>query len=60
MTDHPKEPTAKQWKRRALRAEQELKLLQDHETSRELRNIERMRGYDEALNPINWALEQQA
>ena len=67
MTDHPKEPTAKQWKRRALLAEEQVEFLQRvraHETSQELRTGRELAALrvalTEARDAINWALEQQA
>jgi len=65
MTE-PKEPTAKQWKRRALQAEQQVEFLQaararesDHEI-RQFRELAALRvALKEAQEVINWALEQQ-
>ena len=65
MTD-PREPTAKQWKRRALQAEQQVEFLQgvramEAETEmRQYRELAALRvALKEAQEAINWALEQQ-
>ena len=65
MTE-PREPTLKQWKRRALQAEQQVEFLQE---ARALGSTNEMRQYrelaalrvalKEAQEVINWALEQQ-
>ena len=66
MTD-PREPTAKQWKRRALQAEQQVEFLQGVRASeadkemRQFRELAALRvALKEAQEIINWALEQQA
>ena len=65
MTE-PREPTAKQWKRRALQAEQQVEFLQgframEAETEmRQFRELAALRvALKEANEIINWALEQQ-
>ena len=65
MTD-PREPTAKQWKRRALQAEQQVEFLQGVRASeagkemRQFRELAALRvALKEAQEIINWALEQQ-
>ena len=65
MTD-PREPTAKQWKRRALQAEQQVEFLQGVRASeagkemRQFRELAALRvALKEAQEVINWALEQQ-
>ena len=62
----PREPTAKQWKRRALQAEQQVEFLQglrarEADTEmRQYRELAAMRvALKEAQEVINWALEQQ-
>ena len=62
----PREPTARQWKRRALQAEQQVELLQglrarEADTEmRQYRELAAMRvALKEAQEVINWALEQQ-
>ena len=65
MTE-PREPTARQWKRRALQAEQQVEFLQrvrameaDQEI-RQYRELVALRvALKEAQEVINWALEQQ-
>ena len=61
-----KEPTLKQWKRRALHAEQQVEFLQGvraMETEMEMcrfRELAALRvALKEAQEVINWALEQQ-
>lgn len=61
-----REPTAKQWKRRALQAEQQVAFLQQvraHESENELRQIRELSALRVALKEakeiIEWALEQQ-
>ena len=62
----PREPTARQWKRRALQAEQQVEFLQrvrameaDQEI-RQYRELAALRvALKEAQEVINWALEQQ-
>lgn len=61
-----REPTAKQWKRRALQAEQQVAFLQQvraHESENEMRQIRELSvlrvALKEAKEIIEWALEQQ-
>ena len=61
-----REPTPKQWKRRALQAEQQVAFLQQvraHESENELRQIRELSALRVALKEaqeiIEWALEQQ-
>ena len=65
MTE-PREPTLKQWKRRALQAEQQVEFLQEvraREAATEIRQYREMAALrvalKEAQEVINWALEQQ-
>ena len=65
MTE-PREPTLKQWKRRALQAEQQVEFLQGvrareaHDEMRQFRELAALRvALKEAQEIINWALEQQ-
>lgn len=65
MTEE-REPTAKQWKRRALQAEQQVEFLQGvraNETDKEMRQFRELAALrvalKEAQEAINWALEQQ-
>lgn len=65
MTE-PREPTLKQWKRRALQAEQQAAFLQEvraMESAREMRQFREVAALrvalKEAQEVINWALEQQ-
>ena len=65
MTE-PREPTAKQWKRRALHAEQQVEFLQSvraRETEMEMQTFRELAALRVALKEaneiINWALEQQ-
>ena len=65
MTE-PREPTAKQWKRRALQAEQQVEFLQGvraSEAGKEMRQFRELAvlrvALKEAQEVINWALEQQ-
>ena len=65
MTD-PREPTLKQWKRRALQAEQQVEFLQGlrareaYDEMRQFRELAALRvALKEAQEVINWALEQQ-
>ena len=65
MTE-PREPTAKQWKRRALQAEQQVEFLQEvraREADKEMRQFRELAALwvalKEAQEIINWALEQQ-
>ena len=65
MTE-PREPTLKQWKRRALQAEQQVEFLQGVRASeagkemRQFRELAALRvALKEAQEVINWALEQQ-
>lgn len=51
MTE-PREPTLKQWKRRALQAEQQVEFLQGELAALRV-------ALKEAQEIINWALEQQ-
>jgi hypothetical protein len=60
------EPTLKQWKRRALQAEQQVELLQNiraMESGREMRQFRELAALRAALKEaseiIQWALEQQ-
>ena len=62
----PREPTARQWKRRALQAEQQVEFLQGVRASeagkemRQFRELAALRvALKEAQEIINWALEQQ-
>ena len=62
----PREPTLKQWKRRALQAEQQVEFLQGvrareaHDEMRQHRELAALRvALKEAQEIINWALEQQ-
>ena len=62
----PREPTLKQWKRRALQAEQQVEFLQEvraREAATEIRQYREMAALrvalKEAQEAINWALEQQ-
>jgi hypothetical protein len=65
MTE-PREPTAKQWKRRALQAEQQVEFLQQCRTREaageivQFRQIAALRvALQEAREIIEWAQEQQ-
>lgn len=65
MTE-PREPTLKQWKRRALKAEQQVEFLQGvraRETEMEMQTFRELAALRVALKEaneiINWALEQQ-
>lgn len=65
MTE-PREPTLKQWKRRALQAEQQVAFLKEvraMESAREMRQFREVAALrvalKEAQEVINWALEQQ-
>lgn len=65
MTE-PREPTAKQWKRHALQAEQQVEFLQGlrareaYDEMRQYRELAALRvALKEAQEIINWALEQQ-
>lgn len=65
MTE-PREPTAKQWKRRALQAEMQVDVFQAaqasyvHHQMRLHRELAALRvALKEAQDVINWALEQQ-
>lgn len=65
MTE-PREPTLKQWKRRALQAEQQVAFLQEvraMESASEMRQFREVAALrvalKEAQEVINWALEQQ-
>lgn len=65
MTE-PREPTLKQWKRRALQAEQQVAFLQEvraMESAREMRQFREVAALRVALKEaqeiIQWALEQQ-
>ena len=65
MTE-PREPTLKQWKRRALQAEQQVEFLQEvraREAATEIRQYRELAALrvalKEAQEVINWALEQQ-
>ena len=60
------EPTLKQWKRRALQAEQQVEFLQEvraMESAQEMRQFRELAALrvalKEAQEVINWALEQQ-
>ena len=62
----PREPTLKQWKRRALQAEQQVEFLQGlrareaYDEMRQFRELAALRvALKEAQEVINWALEQQ-
>ena len=62
----PREPTLKQWKRRALQAEQQVEFLQGlrareaYDEMRQYRELAALRvALKEAQEIINWALEQQ-
>ena len=62
----PREPTARQWKRRALQAEQQVEFLQGvraMECDKEMRQFRELAALRVALKEaqeiINWALEQQ-
>ena len=66
MTE-PREPTLKQWKRRALQAEQQVEFLQGlrareaYDEMRQFRELAALRvALKEANEIINWALEQQS
>lgn len=63
----PKEPTAKQWKRRAMQAEQQVEFLQGvraRESDQELRQYRELAALRVALTEareiIDWALQQQS
>ena len=65
MTE-PREPTLKQWKRRALQAEQQVEFMQEvraMESGKEMRQFRELAALrvalKEAQEVINWALEQQ-
>jgi len=65
MTE-PSEPTLKQWKRRALQAEQQVEFLQGvraREAATEMQQFRELAALRVALKEaneiINWALEQQ-
>ena len=65
MTE-PREPTLKQWKRRALQAEQQVAFLKEvraMESAREMRQFRELAALRVALKEakeiIDWALEQQ-
>ena len=65
MTE-PREPTLKQWKRRALQAEQQVEFLRQvraMEADQEIRQYRELAALrvalKEAQEAINWALEQQ-
>lgn len=65
MTE-PREPTLKQWKRRALQAEQQVAFLKEvraMESAMEMRQFREVAALrvalKEAQEVINWALEQQ-
>ena len=65
MTE-PREPTLKQWKRRALQAEQQVEFLQGvraREADQELRQYRELAALRVALKEaqeiFTWALEQQ-
>ena len=65
MTE-PREPTIKQWKRRALQAEQQVEFLQGvraieaDQEMRQFRELAALRvALKEAKEIIDWALEQQ-
>ena len=62
-----REPTLKQWKRRALQAEQQVEFLQGlrareaYDEMRQFRELAALRvALKEAQEIINWALEQQS
>ena len=62
----PREPTARQWKRRALKAEHQVEFLQEvraMEAAMEIRQYRELAALrvalKEAQEAINWALEQQ-
>ena len=62
----PREPTLKQWKRRALQAEQQVECLQEvraREAATEIRQYRELAALrvalKEAQEVIKWALEQQ-
>ena len=62
----PSEPTARQWKRRAMQAEQQVEFLQGvraMESDKEMRQFRELAALrvalKEAQEAINWALEQQ-
>ena len=62
----PREPTLKQWKRRALQAEQQVEFLRQvraMEADQEIRQYRELAALrvalKEAQEVINWALEQQ-
>ena len=62
----PREPTLKQWKRRALKAEHQVEFLQEvraMEAAMEIRQYRELAALrvalKEAQEVINWALEQQ-
>ena len=66
MTE-PRELTAKQWKHRALQAEQQVEFLQGvraSEADKEMRQFRELAALRVALKEaneiINWALEQQS
>ena len=66
MTE-PREPTLKQWKRRALQAEQQVEFLQGvraREADKEMRQFRELAALrvalKEAQEVINWALGQQS
>ncbi|PUA95471.1 hypothetical protein C8C99_0271 [Acidovorax sp. 107] len=66
MTE-PREPTIKQWKRRALQAEQQVEFLQEvraMESNNELRKFRELAALRVALTEareiIDWALQQQS
>ena len=65
MTE-PREPTARQWKRRALKAEHQVEFLHEvraMEAAMEIRQYRELAALrvalKEAQEVINWALEQQ-
>ena len=62
----PREPTARQWKRSALQAEQQVEFLQGvraMESDKEMRQFRELAALrvalKEAQEVINWALKQQ-
>ena len=64
--NEPREPTLKQWKRRALQAEQQVEFLRQvraMEADQEIRQYRELAALrvalKEAQEAINWALEQQ-
>lgn len=66
MTE-PREPTAKQWKRRALQAEQQVEFLKGvraREADKEMRQFRELvalrAALKEAQEVISWALGQQS